>query len=55
MSIMECAVVLQTSGDQSPSSNTPAAEYFLFTIVALVLGLVVLIFVRSGARRSSKR
>jgi hypothetical protein len=46
---------LQTTGPQTPSNDPPAALYFIIAIIALVLGLVVTIFIRTSARRSSRR
>ena len=47
--------VAQTSSAQIPASNPPTAEYFLLVLVAAVLALVVVIFIRTSAGRSSKR
>lgn len=55
MSIAEFASVLQTNGKLSQNTNSPTAEYFVIALVAIVLGMVVLILVRTNARRSSKR
>jgi hypothetical protein len=55
MSILEYLIALQTSGEPTQTNNTPAAGYVVLAITAVVLGLVVLIFIRVNARRSSKR
>lgn len=61
MSILDCLaaeyfIAAQTSGGgQNLSSNTPASSYFLIGIVAVVMVLVVWMFIRANARRSSKR
>ena len=55
MSIAEWVYALQPNGPESPTSNPPATGYFVIALLALVLGLVVLIFIRTSSRRSSKR
>jgi hypothetical protein len=55
MSLAEWVAAAQATGGQSQTANTPGSMYFIIALVAVVLGLVVLIFVRSSARRSSKR
>jgi hypothetical protein len=55
MSILDCLAAVQTSGGKTLSSNTPASSYFLIGIVAVVMVLVVWMFIRANARRSSKR
>jgi len=41
-------------GGTAPEPSSPAAEYFVLGLIAVVIGLVVLVFIRSSARRSSK-
>jgi FtsH-binding integral membrane protein len=55
MSIAECIAAVQANGPESQASNSPATMYFVIGLVAVVLGLVVVIFLRASARRSSKR
>lgn len=55
MSILECFIAVQTSGGQTLSSNSPASSYLLIGLLAVVMGLVVWVFIRANARRSSKR
>jgi hypothetical protein len=54
MSIAACVAAMQTSGPQSETTNLPGAEYLVFALIAVVLALIVLIFIRASARRSSK-
>jgi uncharacterized membrane protein len=58
MSIMAFVIAMQTGGDQ-PQAGTGSAEgyawYFVFAILALVLALIVVIFIRTSARRLPKR
>jgi hypothetical protein len=57
MSITECAILLQTSNSPQTSHQfTKAyAGYFVVALTALVLGFVVLILIRTCARRSTNR
>ena len=55
MSIVELVAAAQTSSPQSWDSNPIGAGYFLLVLVAAVLALVVLIFIRTSARRASKQ
>ena len=56
MSMIECVIAVQTSsGDMPLNSHTTLAQYLAIAVVAVVLGLVVVVFIRSGRRRSSKR
>jgi hypothetical protein len=55
MPIAECVITMQTTGGQYPISNPPAAGYFVLGLLGVVLGLMVLIFIRTSGRRSSKR
>jgi len=48
----ECMIAVQVGGKQPV--NPPAAEYIVIALVALVLGLIVVVFIRSSARRRSK-
>jgi hypothetical protein len=52
MLILAWVAVVRVTGSQN--GNSPAAEYAVFTLLAVAVGLVVLIFIRAGARRSSK-
>jgi hypothetical protein len=56
MSLANYILTVQTGGSPaSGMSNPDSSWYFVFAVVALVLGLVVLVFIRSSARRSSRR
>jgi hypothetical protein len=50
-SIIECVAALQANSSEAPSSNPPAALYFVIALAALVLGLIVLVFIRANPRR----
>jgi hypothetical protein len=52
MSIIECVIAVQTSGGQTEANNSPAVLYFAMALVAAVLALVVLVFIKTSARRS---
>lgn len=54
MSTVEWVAAVQHSGPEFQTSNPPAAGYFAVGLVAVVLGLVVWIFIRTSTRRSSK-
>jgi hypothetical protein len=53
MSFAECFIAVQINGNVT--KNPPAAEYFVLALVAIVLGLVILILIRTNARRLLKR
>lgn len=61
MSVLECFlaesfIAAQTSGSQSQSStNSPLSSYFLLGILVAVMVLVVVMFIRVNARRSSSK
>ena len=55
MSIAEWLAAVQTSVTDTKPSNPIADQYIVFAILAVVLGLMVLIFIRASARRSSRR
>jgi hypothetical protein len=54
MSIAEWVAAVQVGGTR-PEPSTPAEEYFVIALIAVVVGLVVLVFIRSSAQRPSKR
>jgi hypothetical protein len=54
MSIMECVAAMQFNGPESQSSNPHAAGYFVIAVIAVVMGFMVWIFIRSSARRSKQ-
>jgi hypothetical protein len=54
MSIVQLVAAAQTSSPQIPDSNPIGAGYFLIVLVAAVLALVVMIFIRTSVGRSSK-
>ena len=55
MSITESVIQEQPSVGRTPNSNAPGRPYVVIALAAVVLGLVVLIFIRTISRRSSKR
>jgi hypothetical protein len=55
MSMLEWVAAAQASGTESQSSNSFAIGYFVVALLAVVLGLIVWVFIRANARRSSKR
>ena len=56
MPIAEYAIALQTSiTGQSQTNLSPAAGYLVIALVGAALGLIVLMFIRVNARRTSKR
>lgn len=55
MSIAEWVAAIQTNGIDSQRRDPAAAGYFVIALVAVALGMVVLILIRSSARRSTKR
>jgi len=55
MSILECVLAVQTNGTLTQNSNPPGALYLAFALGAVVLGLVVLIFIRTSGRGSPRR
>ena len=55
MTVVECLIAVQTSGTQIRVSNAPGTPYFLIGLLAVVMGLVVWIFIRTSAGRSPKR
>jgi hypothetical protein len=54
MSVAECVIAVQSSSE-TQTTNPPAVSYIVIALLAVVLGLVVLVFARTSARRSSKR
>ena len=54
MSVVVCFIAVQTSGTQIRVSNAPGTPYLLIGLLAVVMALVVLIFIRTSAR-SPKR
>jgi hypothetical protein len=52
--IESIAAMLQDNGTQ-PAANPPAAGYFIVAILAVVVGFMAWIFIRTSARRSSKQ
>ena len=55
MPMVEWVAVLQTSGPKIETSNLPAARYLVLALIAVVLGLVVWVFIRTSFRGSSKQ
>jgi len=57
MWLVQLVAAVQTSGPEShpDASNPIGAGYFLIALVAVVLALVVIIFIRTSAGQSSKQ
>jgi hypothetical protein len=53
--MIEWVAAVQTSSPESQSSNSSAIEYFVVVLLAVVVGLIVRVFIRANAHRSSKR
>jgi hypothetical protein len=55
MSLLEALAAFQESPTpQTPSANPPAEGYFIVALIAVVLGFLAWIFIRSSARHSTK-
>jgi len=54
MTMVEWVAATQTSGPGPQPSNPVSSEYFVIALVAVVLGLVVWIFIRSSAKKSKR-
>jgi|HubBroStandDraft_3_1064219.scaffolds.fasta_scaffold1553909_1 hypothetical protein len=54
MPIMEWLAAVQFNGPESQPSNPPAAGYLVVAVIAVVMGFVVCVFIRSSARRSKQ-
>jgi len=56
MPLAEYVIAMQTGSTPAGGMSNPSASwYFVFATVALVLGLVVVMLIRSSARRSPRR
>ena len=55
MQVAACVIAVQAKDGLSRTTNPVAAGYFAIALVAILLGLVALIFIRTSARRSSGR
>jgi hypothetical protein len=55
MPIAEYVASVQTNGPESQTSNSSAGLYFALALVAVVLGLLVVVFIKTSMRRSSRR
>jgi hypothetical protein len=53
--IAECMIAVQTNPDQVPASNPPFAAFFVLALALFVLGLFVLVFIRTSARRAPRQ
>jgi heme/copper-type cytochrome/quinol oxidase subunit 1 len=53
MAIAEWIAAVQTTGAQT-ESNSAIAKYLIFALVAAVVGLVLMMFIRTSSSRSSK-
>jgi hypothetical protein len=53
MAIAELIAVVQTSGAQT-EGNPAIAKYLIFALVAAVVGLVLMMFIRTSQSKSSK-
>jgi hypothetical protein len=55
MSIVECVIAVEPSIGRTEIGNSTGSPYFLIALATIVMVLVVLIFIRTSAGRSSKR
>ncbi|MGO9434099.1 MAG: hypothetical protein ACLPH3_24055 [Terracidiphilus sp.] len=55
MSIINLIAAAQTNSPSTDAGNPLAAGYVIFVLVAAVLALVVMMFIRTRAGRSSKQ
>jgi hypothetical protein len=56
MSLLEALAAFQDSPTpQTPSANPPAEGYFIVALIAVVLGFLAWVFIRSSARRAPKQ
>jgi hypothetical protein len=53
MAIAEWIAAIQTNGKFESSTNPPAAGYFVIVLAVVVVGLMVWIFIRTNASKSS--
>jgi hypothetical protein len=54
MSTLEYLVALQVNGDQGRSINSTSAEVIVIVLLAIMFGLIALVFVRTGSKRSHR-
>jgi hypothetical protein len=54
MSLVEFAIATQTSGRTATTSNPTYSTYLVIVLLALVAGLVLLVFIRTSARGSKR-
>jgi hypothetical protein len=54
MLIAEWVAAVEGSRAETQTSNPPQIAYVVLAVIALALGLVVWVFVRTSMRRSSK-
>jgi hypothetical protein len=54
MSILEYLVAMQINGDQSLSIDSASAEIIVIALFAIMFGLMVLVFVRTGSKRTHR-
>jgi hypothetical protein len=54
MSIAEYLVAVQTNGTQGPSINSTSTEILVIALIAVLLGFMVWIFIRTSSKRSTK-
>jgi ABC-type phosphate transport system permease subunit len=47
-------IAVQSSTDPVPTSNPPVAAFFVLALALFVVGLFVLVFIRTSQRRASK-
>jgi hypothetical protein len=54
MSILEYLVAMQVNGDQGRSIDSASAEIVVIALFAIMVGLMVLVFVGTGSKRSHR-
>jgi hypothetical protein len=55
MSILDYLVAMQINGgDQGRSINSTSAEILVVALIAVMFGVIALVFVRTGSKRSHR-
>jgi hypothetical protein len=55
LSVLNFVAAAQNSGPATQSSDPPSATYIVLAIAAVLVGFIILMFIRTSAGRSSKR
>ena len=55
MSNIEYLVATKTMGMQGQSLDSPSAKILVIALIAVLLGLMVLVFIRTSSKHSSHR